>query len=42
MMNTAKKNFEWRNYTLYLAWIVSMIATLGSLYFSEVRWIHTM
>ncbi|MBJ7985446.1 disulfide oxidoreductase [Bacillus cereus] len=36
MMNKAKKNFEWRNYTLYLAWIVSMIATLGSLFFSEI------
>lgn len=36
MMNTPKKNFEWRNYTLYLAWIVSMIATLGSLFFSEI------
>ncbi|MED0993485.1 disulfide oxidoreductase [Bacillus nitratireducens] len=36
MMNTTNKNFEWRNYTLYFAWIVSMIATLGSLFFSEV------
>lgn len=36
MMNTTKKNFEWRNYTLYMAWIVSMIATLGSLFFSEI------
>lgn len=36
MMNTIKKNFEWRNYTLYMAWIVSMIATLGSLFFSEI------
>lgn len=35
-MNTTKKNFEWRNYTLYMAWIVSMIATLGSLFFSEI------
>lgn len=25
-----------RDYTLYLAWIVSIVATLGSLYFSEV------
>ncbi|MCR8635209.1 disulfide oxidoreductase [Paenibacillus radicis (ex Xue et al. 2023)] len=25
------------NHTLYMAWIVSMIATLGSLYFSEVK-----
>ncbi|MGG0276328.1 disulfide oxidoreductase [Bacillus rhizoplanae] len=37
MMNIVQKNFEWRNYTLYMAWIVSMVATLGSLYFSEVR-----
>ncbi|PFH69804.1 disulfide bond formation protein B [Bacillus cereus] len=36
MMDTTKKNFEWRNYTLYMAWIVSMIATLGSLFFSEI------
>ncbi|PFW23647.1 disulfide oxidoreductase [Bacillus thuringiensis] len=36
MMNTTKKNFEWRNYTLYMAWIVSMITTLGSLFFSEI------
>lgn len=26
-----------RQYTLYLAWIVAVIATLGSLYFSEIR-----
>jgi disulfide bond formation protein DsbB len=26
-----------RQYALYLAWLVSIIATLGSLYFSEVR-----
>ncbi|ARJ22753.1 disulfide bond formation protein B [Bacillus sp. ISL-8] len=36
MMSTTKKHFEWRNYTLYFAWIVSMIATLGSLFFSEI------
>ncbi|WP_088083119.1 disulfide bond formation protein B, partial [Bacillus mobilis] len=36
MMNTVQKNFTWRNYTLYMAWIVSMIATLGSLFFSEI------
>ncbi|MGD6891803.1 disulfide oxidoreductase [Bacillus mobilis] len=36
MMSTTNKNFEWRNYTLYFAWIVSMIATLGSLFFSEI------
>ncbi|MFC5775578.1 disulfide oxidoreductase [Ectobacillus antri] len=28
---------NWRNYTLYMAWFVSMTAVLGSLYFSEVR-----
>lgn len=26
-----------RRYSLYFAWIVSVIATLGSLYFSEIR-----
>jgi len=26
-----------RQYYLYLAWLVAVIATLGSLYFSEVR-----
>jgi disulfide bond formation protein DsbB len=26
-----------RDYTLYLAWIVAVTATLGSLYFSEIR-----
>jgi disulfide bond formation protein DsbB len=26
-----------RQYALYLAWLVSILATLGSLYFSEVR-----
>ena len=26
-----------REYTLYLAWIVAIAATLGSLYFSEIR-----
>lgn len=36
MMSTTKKNFKLRNYTLYFAWIVSMIATLGSLFFSEI------
>ncbi|UOY92465.1 disulfide oxidoreductase [Ectobacillus sp. JY-23] len=28
---------NWRNYTLYMAWFVSVTAVLGSLYFSEVR-----
>ncbi|QOR67987.1 disulfide bond formation protein B [Cytobacillus suaedae] len=26
-----------RQYSLYMAWVVSVIATLGSLYFSEIR-----
>ncbi|MDQ0214487.1 disulfide bond formation protein DsbB [Oikeobacillus pervagus] len=26
-----------RQYSLYFAWIVSVVATLGSLYFSEIR-----
>ncbi|MCQ6559445.1 disulfide oxidoreductase [Paenibacillus mendelii] len=26
-----------RDYTLYMAWIVAIAATLGSLYFSEIR-----
>lgn len=26
-----------RQYTLYMAWIVAVVATLGSLYFSEIR-----
>jgi disulfide bond formation protein DsbB len=29
--------FRWRDYTLYAAWVVSVVATLGSLYFSEVK-----
>lgn len=28
---------KFRQYSLYLAWLVSLIATLGSLYFSEIR-----
>lgn len=28
---------QFRGYTLYLAWIVAVTATLGSLYFSEIR-----
>lgn len=28
---------SWRDYTLYAAWIVSIVATLGSLYFSEIK-----
>ena len=30
-------NQQLREYTLYMAWMVAVIATLGSLYFSEVR-----
>src|SRR3990167_9051521 len=26
-----------RNYSLYLAWLIALIATLGSLYFSEIK-----
>lgn len=36
-MNRDKRTFQWRDYTLYMAWIVSVVATLGSLYFSEIR-----
>ncbi|UVI28927.1 disulfide oxidoreductase [Paenibacillus spongiae] len=28
---------KFREYTLYMAWIVAVVATLGSLYFSEIR-----
>lgn len=28
---------EWKQFYLYFAWIISVIATLGSLYFSEIR-----
>ncbi|MCY9696147.1 disulfide oxidoreductase [Paenibacillus alginolyticus] len=35
MMLNRQSNIQ--NYLLYLAWIVSVTATLGSLYFSEVR-----
>lgn len=36
-MDTMKRNFNLNEYALYLAWIVSLIATLGSLYFSEIK-----
>lgn len=26
-----------RQYSIYIAWLVSIVATLGSLYFSEIR-----
>ncbi|MGY0693304.1 disulfide oxidoreductase [Virgibacillus sp. FSP13] len=28
---------DFKQYSLYFAWIVSIVATLGSLYFSEIR-----
>lgn len=28
---------KWKGYALYLAWLTAVIATLGSLYFSEIR-----
>lgn len=28
---------SWRNFTLYAAWLVAVTATMGSLYFSEIR-----
>lgn len=36
MSNPAKTSFI-QNYALYAAWIVSVVATLGSLYFSQIR-----
>lgn len=36
-MQGANKRFTIQDYLLYMAWIVSVIATLGSLYFSEIR-----
>jgi disulfide bond formation protein DsbB len=35
-MQTTKQKLNFLDYTLYLAWVVSLIATLGSLYFSEI------
>ncbi len=34
-MKHTKSTFQ--DYILYLAWIVSLVATLGSLYFSEIK-----
>ncbi|GLO68351.1 MULTISPECIES: disulfide oxidoreductase [Oceanobacillus] len=31
------KNVDIRQFSLYVAWLVSVVATLGSLYFSEIR-----
>lgn len=36
MTNEKPRSFI-ENYALYLAWVVSLAATLGSLYFSEIR-----
>jgi disulfide bond formation protein DsbB len=36
-METLKRNSNLQDYTLYLAWIVSLVDTLGSLYFSEIK-----
>lgn len=33
-----KTRFSWfETYALYIAWVISLTATLGSLYFSEIR-----
>lgn len=37
MSKMKSKASYFQNYSLYLAWIVSVIATLGSLYFSEIK-----
>jgi disulfide bond formation protein DsbB len=36
MSNVTRSSFV-QTYALYAAWIVSVVATLGSLYFSEIR-----
>lgn len=36
-MNKASNNSGKKVWVLYFAWLVSVIATLGSLYFSEIR-----
>ncbi|MEK4485918.1 disulfide oxidoreductase [Psychrobacillus sp. FSL H8-0484] len=36
-MNKVSNNSEKKIWVLYFAWLVSVIATLGSLYFSEIR-----
>ncbi|EGL83464.1 disulfide formation protein [Caldalkalibacillus thermarum TA2.A1] len=37
MSKDSLSHSTWPAYTLYLAWLVAVVATLGSLYFSEVR-----
>lgn len=36
-MESKETNFRLQDYSLYFAWIISVIATLGSLYFSEMK-----
>lgn len=36
-MSTSIKQFQFKDYLLYTAWVLSVIATLGSLYFSEIK-----
>jgi len=36
-MNKVSNNSEKKVWVLYFAWLVSVVATLGSLYFSEIR-----
>lgn len=36
-MGAANEKISIHNYLIYMAWIVSIVATLGSLYFSEIR-----
>ncbi|MGG6447677.1 disulfide oxidoreductase [Pseudobacillus badius] len=36
-MESKRTTFRLQDYSLYFAWIISVIATLGSLYFSEVK-----
>ncbi|MCP3028801.1 disulfide oxidoreductase [Halobacillus sp. A5] len=37
MSKTEHTESKWKDYTLYLAWLVAVIATLSSLYFSEIK-----
>lgn len=36
-MSTVKDEANQKSYHLYFAWLISVIATLGSLYFSEIK-----
>ncbi|SFJ81669.1 disulfide bond formation protein DsbB [Halobacillus dabanensis] len=36
-MNTGKDGASKKSYHLYFAWLISVIATLGSLYFSDIK-----